>query len=305
MSTIRIREGFTGQILHVIPRSIVASASSHPLLYPLMPTDIGWYPQARYHYCARETGAPEHILILCAAGSGWYEFNRQMRPLQAGEALFLPRSQAHIYGASESDPWSIHWVHFVGSSADYLVNQLLNGIHTLKVDAEAMRHLDQLFRQCYDLFLGGFVLHRLIYVSQILHHILGCLVFHNRAFSPTQRTSRFHNLDATLAYLQDNLDQPLTLREMADHAELSVSHFSHLFREQTGYSPMDYFIHLKIQHACTLLTLTRKTIREISFAIGYDDPYYFSRIFKKVMGLSPRAYRSGSGDTVWSGSSTR
>ncbi|MBZ0300463.1 MAG: AraC family transcriptional regulator [Anaerolineae bacterium] len=171
------------------------------------------------------------------------------------------------------------------------MHQLMDGTYLLKVDPQAVETLDQLFRECYDLFLGGFVLQRLIYVSQILHHILGCLFFNNRAFSPALRTSRFHNLDSTLAYLRENIDQSVTLAEMAAHAELSVSHFSHLFKEQTGYSPMDYFIHLKMQHACTLLTLTRRTIREISFSIGYDDPYYFSRIFKKVIGSPPNAYR--------------
>jgi AraC-like DNA-binding protein len=296
MSQIRIREGFKDQILHVIPRSIVARASSHPLIYPLMPTDIGWYPHARYHYCERESGAPEHILILCTDGSGWCQLGGRTLVVNANEAVLIPRDQPHIYGASNDDPWSIHWVHFIGGSADYIVHQLLDGTFSLKVDVQAVNTLDQLFRECYDLFLGGFVLQRLIYVSQILHHILGCLFFNNRAFSPAQRTSRFHNLDATLTYLRENIDKPLTLAQMAAHAELSVSHFSHLFKEQTGYSPMDYFIHLKMQHACTLLSLTRKTIREISFSIGYDDPYYFSRIFKRVIGSAPSSYRGVYGD---------
>jgi AraC-like DNA-binding protein len=55
---------------------------------------------------------------------------------------------------------------------------------------------------------------------------------------------------------------------------------------------MDYFIHLKIQNACKLLYLTDMTVREVSFELGYDDPYYFSRLFKKVMGISPMQYRN-------------
>ena len=54
---------------------------------------------------------------------------------------------------------------------------------------------------------------------------------------------------------------------------------------------MEYFIHLKIQRACRHLTLTRSSIKEISLTLGYSDQYYFSRIFHKVMGLSPLAYR--------------
>jgi AraC family transcriptional regulator of arabinose operon len=55
---------------------------------------------------------------------------------------------------------------------------------------------------------------------------------------------------------------------------------------------MDYFIHLKIQEACKLLVLSRLSISEIAYELGYEDPYYFSRIFKKVMGTSPLQYRS-------------
>lgn len=54
---------------------------------------------------------------------------------------------------------------------------------------------------------------------------------------------------------------------------------------------MEYFIHLKIQRACRYLTLTRFSIKQISLTLGYSDQYYFSRIFHKVMGVSPLAYR--------------
>jgi len=78
---------------------------------------------------------------------------------------------------------------------------------------------------------------------------------------------------------------------MARHAGLSVAHFSQLFKRQTGYSPVDYFIHAKIQHACFLLDTTPLSVSDIGLRLGYKDPYYFSRIFRKVMGVSPRAYR--------------
>jgi YesN/AraC family two-component response regulator len=58
-----------------------------------------------------------------------------------------------------------------------------------------------------------------------------------------------------------------------------------------GYSPKDYFIHLKVQRACGLLSRSDKTIHEIAYEMRYSDPYYFSRLFKKVIGISPRRYR--------------
>jgi AraC family transcriptional regulator, arabinose operon regulatory protein len=292
MARIRIREGFKDQILYVIPRNLLPRFSEHPLVNPLMPTDIGWYPNARFHYCERATGADEHILILCVDGSGWYEINGVRASLQTNQAVLLPRNTPHTYGASETTPWSIYWVHFTGSSADFFSHQLISGEYALEVDADALSTVQQLFAECCNALITGFVLERIIYASQTLHHLLACLFFNNRAFSPTLQTSRFHNLDSTLAFLQQNVHNSLSLAEMAEHADLSPSHFSRLFKEQTSYSPMDYFIHLKIQHACKLLFLTRMTVREIGYELGYEDPCYFSRLFKKIVGISPIQYRN-------------
>jgi AraC family transcriptional regulator of arabinose operon len=291
MAERRIREGFVGQKMWVIPRSILANWSAQPMLQALIPTDIGWYPSAHYHYREREQGADEHILLFCVEGAGWYEINGERQSVEAGEALILPRGTAHTYGADETHPWSIHWVHFTGTEADFFVYHLPVGEYKLRVDAQSIAAIEQLFRECYDSFVGGFVLYRLIYCAQILHHLLGRLFFNNNQFSPVQRTSRFHSLEATLTFLHQNLHREVTLEEMAEHAGLSASHFSFLFKQQTGYSPINYFIHLKVQRACTLLSLTPKSIHEIAYEIGYSDPYYFSRLFKKTMGVSPQHYR--------------
>ena len=292
MTTIRKEEDFAGQILHVIPRPLLAELSQHFLLRQLIVTDIGWYPEARYHYRERPAGTPEHILILCVAGSGWLEVNSVRHPIQAREAVLIPRNLPHIYGASEKNPWSIQWVHLQGTDADYFFSLLPENVYTVPVSAELTAVLQHHFRECYDTIMGSFVQQRMIFITQTVQHLLGHLFFNNRLFSPTLRSSQFHNLDGTLDYLRKNIDKPLTLQQMANHAQLSKSHFARLFKEQTDYSPMDYFIHLKLQHACMQLTLTRQTIREISLAVGYTDPYYFSRLFKKIIGKSPSQFRT-------------
>lgn len=288
---IRLRDGFKGQVQYVIPRPIVARVASHPLLHSLLPTDIGWYPHAQYHYRERPDGAPEHILIYCTRGGGWGEFGGQYVMVGPGEALIIPAHTPHSYGAELTDPWSIHWVHFQGSEGDYLARLLSDPPRTLMVDAHCGTAVEALFRECYDVFVGGFVLTRLIFSAKILHRLLGELFFNNSAFSAGARSSRFHSIETTLGYLRANMERSLTLAEMAAHAGLSESHFSRIFKEQTGHAPLDYFILLKMQHASTLLAVTSMPVREVATAVGYADPYYFSRLFKKVIGVSPRAYR--------------
>jgi AraC family transcriptional regulator, arabinose operon regulatory protein len=290
--SIRIREGFHGQILYVIPRTMLPQLAAHPLLHSMLPTDIGWYPEARYHYCERPEGTPEHVLIYCAGGAGWYELKRQRYSLAAGEAVILPAGVPHVYAASEDAPWSIYWVHFTGLEGDFFAKMPPEDTHKLAVAPECGARVEDLFRQCYGSFWGGFVLPRLVYGSKLVHHLLAELIYNNHAFSPNLRTSRFHSLEPTFAFLVQNLGAPLSLADMAAHAGLSESQFSHLFKQQTGHSPMAYFIQLKMQHACSLLAMTNLAVKEIALDVGYPDSYHFSRLFKKTIGMAPTEYRA-------------
>jgi AraC family transcriptional regulator, arabinose operon regulatory protein len=293
MSTpIRLREGFRGQIQYVIPRPLLERIGGHPLLLSLVPTDIGWYPAAEYHYRERPEGAAEHILIYCVGGAGWVEVAGQRQTVQPGEALIIPAQTPHAYAADADTPWSIHWVHFAGLEGDYFARLAPANRYVIAVDPSCAARVEALFEQGYAAYAEGFGLPRLIHCAKLLHHLLAELCYNNLAFSSTTRTHRFHSLEPTLAFLRQNLHRSLTLAEMAHHAGLSESHFSHTFRAQTSHSPMDYFIGLKMQHACTLLTLSPLAVKEIAEEVGYRDPYYFSRLFKRVMGVSPTEYRA-------------
>lgn len=289
--TLRLREGFRGQILYVIPRTILQQLAAHPLLHAVLATDIGWYPHARYHYCDRPNGAPENILIYCMEGAGWYEIGGVRQTLAANEAVILPAMAPHLYGAAERDPWSIYWVHFTGIEGDYYAQIPPAGTHKLSVDPQCGQELVSLFRQCYGSFVGGFVLPRLIHASKLVNHLLAELFYNNAAFSPSMRTSRFHSLEPVFSFLIENLHRPVTLAEMAGQVDLSESQFSYTFRQQTGQSPVAYFNQLKMQHACMLLILTQLSIKEIAHEVGCVDPYYFSRLFKKIVGIAPSEYR--------------
>ena len=91
--------------------------------------------------------------------------------------------------------------------------------------------------------------------------------------------------------MKENLNAVYSVQELANKQHSSVSHYSRLFQKKIGSSPIYYFNQLKIQRSCGYLYLTDKTIKEICKELGFNDPYYFSRLFKKVMGISPAKYK--------------
>lgn len=106
--------------------------------------------------------------------------------------------------------------------------------------------------------------------------------------NPGAGINRFQEV---IKYINEHLDRPVTLTELADLAELNESYFSSLFSKHMGLSPIRYVNTRKIEKAQTLLAATTKTLEEIARTVGYDDVFYFSRIFKKITGLPPARYR--------------
>ena len=278
--------------MFVIPRPVLAEAMRHPLIRSVYPTDIGWFPTASHHYRDRPNGARQDHLMMCIDGHGFAIIDGQRVTLQKGELLIIPRGVRHRYWADDADPWSIYWVHFLGEDADYYVKRVPRKGRPVPIEPESQQEAIRLFRYCLDALYEGYGLTTLIYAAQSVQHILSLLLYRNHALPMEQgKGNRRSSVDSIIEFMQTNLGQPLRLEDFANHVGLSVSHFSELFRAQTGQSPMAYFIHLKVRHACRLLDLSQQPVKAVAIETGYRDPYYFSRVFKKVMGISPEKYR--------------
>ena len=289
----QLREGFAGQEMFVIPRPILSEARRHPLVRGLFPTDIGWYPKARYHYRDRINGAPEDHLMMCLDGHGYVVVNDKKAHLRAGELLIIPRNCKHTYWAAEDEPWSIYWMHFRGEDSSYYLDRIPQFAEPVAFDESARAEAVRLFRDCLETLEDGYALPTLIYAAQSAKHILSVLLFRNSALPMKLRTqSQRLNCDAVIEYMRSRLHESVRLEEFASQAGLSVSHFSEMFRDQVHQSPMSYFTQLKIRAACRLLDFSGKSVKVVALETGYSDPYYFSRVFKKIMGISPDKYRA-------------
>jgi AraC-like DNA-binding protein len=93
-------------------------------------------------------------------------------------------------------------------------------------------------------------------------------------------------------YIENNLNKKISLSQLSSIIHLSDSRFSHVFREYTGKPPIQYINDLRIERAETLLVFSEMNVSEVAAFLGFDSIYYFSRLFKRLRGVSPSAYVS-------------
>ncbi len=99
----------------------------------------------------------------------------------------------------------------------------------------------------------------------------------------------------SIVYMLAHLDEPLQISALAAQANVSPSHYFALFKQQIGRPPIDFFIHLRMDHARELLDSTSSSVKEIAAIVGYHDQFYFSRVFKSVHRMAPTEYRRRNG----------
>jgi transcriptional regulator GlxA family with amidase domain len=108
----------------------------------------------------------------------------------------------------------------------------------------------------------------------------------------SRETREIRKIEESIGYMMRHLDRPLRVSTLATEVHISLSHFFYLFKRHVGRTPIDFFIRLRLQRACRLLEETEMSVKAIAYTLGYDDPFYFSRIFKSVNRISPSQYRS-------------
>jgi transcriptional regulator GlxA family with amidase domain len=109
--------------------------------------------------------------------------------------------------------------------------------------------------------------------------------------APPNNSPGAEKIAQSITYMMQHLDQPLQVATLAANVNVSPSHFFVLFKRRTGRPPIDYFIRLRMQRACQLLRAGSLHVKEVAAALGYDDSFYFSRVFKSVNHVAPSEYR--------------
>ncbi len=283
--------GLGRQRIEIPKMTLKSRVQNNLLLKHLHIHSIGFYPKAKDHYTYRKKGLPENFLFYCVDGHGWYELEGQRHEIGPNEFFILPQNVEHAYGNDPEHPWSIYWIHFGGEGLPAFNETLAVQKHFKPFLVKNNAQTIAIFTKIYKALQLGYSIDNLLFANMCLSHFLTLFIYNSRHYD-TVESDTPDCVDGAILYMQQHIDENISLNELSKHYNYSVSRFSNLFRQKTGYAPIDYFLQMKMQKACQELDFTTHSIKYIAFSMGFDDPYYFSKRFKTIIGVSPKKYRS-------------
>jgi AraC-like DNA-binding protein len=272
----------------IIPRFIVNELANNDISKDCYPLAMGYYPKAQGHFINR-LQHDDNLLLYCTDGLGHITTPHFKGRVEAGDILLIPAGQRHRYFADSTQPWTIYWFHFSGCNAQQLLHNLdyqpAQAVIPLGLQPQLIADFKRLLAARHTGYRSAVYIH----AASISRQILCYLAWEIRNSQATRR----HNfsLEAIHGFMHERLNSDLNLATLAASFNLSKYHFSSKYKHLTGYPPIKHFIHMKMERACYLLDSSTAPIKVISNQLGYEDPLYFSRLFRNTIGLSPRDYR--------------
>lgn len=263
--------------------------SQHPLCKNLFLTEIGYEADTAFRPFRKHTAGNHCLLIYVAKGQGWYTVKDQTYQVVENDFFVLSHDVAVRLGSSGENPWSIYWAYFSGIQAPNILHHLMGKNNLAPRKAKPL--------------VG-----RVAQFNDILHHLellenIENLVYANSrfysflcSFRLTVLSSKKHakkdGVIQSIEYMRENIHGNVTLKDLAKAAGLSVSHYCALFKKKTMQSPLNLYTSMKVQRACQLLQNRDQTIKSIAYSLGFFDQYHFSKVFKQIMGASPKHFKN-------------
>lgn len=267
-----------------------------------MPTDpadpkvryfaTGHFREGRGYGADRPRGVHDWLLIYTARGRGWVTHAEGDFHVGPGEALlFAPRRMHGYFTASEPGVWELLFAHFDPPPTwtellrwpewgpGVMGVRLRRGRLRRRV-ASALLDADRLARTAMPLR-----------EPKVLNRIEAALLWCKHAVEEETGPVLDDRIREALDYIQRHLDHPIDVATLSRAVNLSPSRFAHLFREQTGQSPLRAVEAHRVRYAQQLLVHTDLPISEVARRCGFEDAFYFSRRFRRAAGQSPSELR--------------
>ena len=210
--------------------------------------------------------------------------------IKTGQGFMIFPHQVCTYIADEKLPWEYTWLEFSGLKAKELIDMA-----GLSVDSPVYRprHKDAAEQMKEEmLYIANHSQESPFHLIGHLYLFMDCLARSTASplHSQQSRMSDFYIKEA-LSFIEQNFQNDISVEDIASFCSLNRSYFGKIFKNAIGRSPQEFLISYRMSKAGELLKLTSLSIADIGNAVGYPNQLHFSRAFKSVYGVSPRAWR--------------
>ena len=258
-----------------IPSGTSYPPKGHPLNY-----EFSWEKGRILH---------EYQINYITEGEGIIETSQNSYPIKKGSIIIIKPGVWHRYKPLESTGWQENYIGFNGNIPDSLLN-----VPFFSSDAPVMQigYHESIIKSFFEVFnlirdeRPGY--HEMC--SGLVMLILGKILSIKKNKNFVNKTIE-HSIQNACIIIRSNLTSNLNVEELAAELNISYSLFRKVFKKYIGLSPAQYHLSLRIQQSQYMLANSNLSIKEISFSLGFCSIYYFSKLFKEKINVTPGTYR--------------
>ncbi|WP_284239512.1 helix-turn-helix domain-containing protein [Paenibacillus glycanilyticus] len=237
----------------------------------------------------REHGRVDFQLIYITGGKGYFRFQDETVEVASGSLVIYAPGQPQQYSYYAEDGTEVYWIHFTGYGAYELLRQsglLEQSVYTVGVMEEVVVLFKKMIQELNS--------HRPLAGQLVTAYLLEMIALLGRRLQTGDEPGaqgRHPDINQMIAYIHEKYSDNLSISELAAECSLSVFRFIHKFKEVTGMTPMKYITEIRMNEAKKLLSESSLHVKEVAAVVGYDNPLYFSRIFRSTVGIPPSEYK--------------
>ena len=259
------------------PLIVTSCGTYHLFTRPKLPT---WRPRGRLDF----------QLLYIAAGKAHFHIDGQEQIVTAGHMVLYRPKEPQKYEYYAEDQTEAYWVHFTGSD----VTNILNSYGLTKDKKVFYCGSDLEYKNHFRTMIQELQMCKDDYPEMLEMYLRQIFIKLHRYFNTVSKVDNSHiaeDIDKAMIYFSEHYNEDICIEEYVQKHHMSTSWFIRNFKQYTGSTPMQYIISRRIYNAENLLQSEHYNITEIANIVGYDNPLYFSRIFKKAKGVSPSEYK--------------
>ncbi|MFL0253192.1 AraC family transcriptional regulator [Clostridium neuense] len=234
-----------------------------------------------------------HELMLVTGGGAHVTIGNKKYKVKKGELLYLRPETFHCIKPDLEDPLKFISVHFSFTNVEFDNNKWRIEAEKDDLPLQDVQALDNyysvksLMKGMLEVWFEKFPEYE--FVSKIMLQQILFKIFRNiEAKSPNYSNSL--KVKEVIKFMTENIEKKITLSELSQLVNLSPTYLAKIFKKTTGYSIIEFFNKMKIDKAKELIIEGDKKVKEVAKTLGYKDEFYFSRIFKKIEGVSPKEF---------------